>query len=362
MIYKIIPKVNPCRKRVKKDHPGIAIEIQHKIIYVDEIRTAFIPSRNLMLKTYFDEIKYWLGDFCGDLLLLSSITVLRVLPQKSIVLTARVVGTSAFCLIKKYRNRVMHNLSLVFGGEKDHKGIEKLAKDVFFNLILTPLEMIYAYTHPFEKLLLKIEIRGKEYLDSALAQGKGAIALGSHVGPFTLVGARLSLEGYPFNLIINQGNFPKVWKRLEDHQRRLGQNPFPVKPVRSSFKKSLNCLRRNEILYIVADERQRRGGIPVQFFGQTASTAPGPAIISLKTGAPILPMFVVREKGIPHTLFIGSPIKIELTGDEKKDTELLTARFTKAIEDIVRQYPSQWPWLNRRWELPSSKGFLDRTK
>jgi KDO2-lipid IV(A) lauroyltransferase len=347
---------------LKKGHPGITIEIRHKIIYVDEIRTVFIPFRNPMPKTHFDEIKYWLGDFCADLLLFSSIQVLRVLPQKTIVLTARVVGTLAFCLIKKYRNRVMHNLSLVFGGEKDPKGIENLAKDVFFNLILTFLETTYAYIRPFEKLLLKIEIRGKEYLDSALAQGKGVIALGSHVGPFTLVGARLSLEGYPFNLIINQGNFPKVWKRLGDHQRRLGQNPFPVKPVTSSFKKSLNCLRRNEILYIIADERQRRGGIPVQFFGQTASTAPGPAILSLKTGAPILSMFVVRKKGVPHTLFIGSPIEIELTGDDKKDTELLTAKFTKAIEDIVKQYPSQWPWLNRRWELPSSKGFLDRTK
>jgi KDO2-lipid IV(A) lauroyltransferase len=313
-------------------------------------------------KTRFDEIKYRFGDFCGDLLLLSSVPVLRVLPQKTIVLTARVVGTVAFYLIKKYRNRMVNNLSLVFDGEKDPEGIEKLAKDVFFNLILTPLEMVYAYIHPFEKLLLKIEIRGKEYLESALAQGKGVIALGSHLGPFTLVGARLSLEGYPFNLIINEGNFPKVWKRLGDRQRRLGQNPLPLKPVTSSIKKSLNCLRRNEILYIIADERQRRGGIPVPFFGQTAYTAPGPAIFSLKTGAPILPVFVVREKGIPRTLFIGSPIEIERTCDEKKDIELLTAKFTKAIEDIVKQYPSQWPWLNRRWDLPRPKRPLDMAK
>lgn len=312
-----------------------------------------------MPKNRFREIKYRLGDFCGDLLLLSCIAGLRVLPQKTIILIARVVGTAAFCLIKKYRSRVVHNLSLVFGGEKDPKAIEWLAKDVFFNLILTPLEMTYAYTHPFEKLLLKIEIRRKEYLESALGQRKGVIALGSHLGPFTLVGARLCLEGYPFNLLINEGNFPKVWKRLGNHQRRLGQNPFSLKPVSSSIKKSLSCLRRNEILYIIADERQRRGGIPVPFFGQTAYTAPGPAVFSLKTGAPILPVSVVREKGVPRTLFIGSPIEIERTGDEKKDVELLTAEFTKAIEDIVKQYPSQSPWLNRRWESPSRKGFLD---
>jgi KDO2-lipid IV(A) lauroyltransferase len=63
-------------------------------------------------------------------------------------------------------------------------------------------------------------------------------------------------------------------------------------------------------------------------------------------------MFVVREKRIPQTLFIGGPIEMELTSDEKKNIELLTAKFTKVIEDSIRQYPSQWPWLNRRWKLP----------
>jgi KDO2-lipid IV(A) lauroyltransferase len=241
---------------------------------------------------------------------------------------------------------------LAFEGEKDFKTIEKLAKDVFINFTLTPLETVYAYIHPFEKFLLKIEIQGKEYLDAALAQRRGVIALGAHLGPFTLVGGRLSLEGYPFNLIINEGSFPKLWKRLGDYQRRLGQNLFPPKPAATSVKKSLNCLRRNEILYLITDEQKRRGGIPVPFFGQAAYTPPGPAIFSLKTGAPILPMFVVREKGSPKTLFIGSPIEIEQTSDEKKDIELLTAKFTKAIEDFIRQYPGQWTWLNRRWKLP----------
>src|SRR4030042_947009 len=121
---------------------------------------------------------------------------------------------------------------------------------------------------PFERFLLKIDISGEEYLRSALAQKKGVIALGIHLGPFTLVGARLSLEGYRFNLIFNEGNYPKLWKRLGNFHRRLGQNPFPLKPTLSSLKKSLNCLRRNEILYLIADEQQRYGGIPIPFFGK----------------------------------------------------------------------------------------------
>lgn len=287
-------------------------------------------------------------DFFGNLLLAFSVLALRAVPPKLLVPVARVWGTLGFYLIKRYRQRVLSNLSLAFAGEKDAKETTKLAKEVFFNFTLTPLETIYTAAVP---LFMKgIEIIGREYLDAALAKGNGVIALGSHMGAFTILGMRLAMEGYPFNVIINVENFPKIWKRLEYYQRRLGQRPFPPKPAAASIKKSLNCLRRNEILYLIADEQQIIGGIPVPFFGRTAYTPPGPAIFSLRTGAPILPMFVVRERGVPKTLFIENPIEIERTFDEKKDMELLTAKLTRAVEDSIRQYPEQWPWLNRRWK------------
>jgi len=295
-------------------------------------------------------------DRAGDVLLdglTICITILfRCLSPNVFILLSKFLGSAVFCLIKKYRERVIQNLTLAFGKEKDSKEIEKLAREVFFNFTLTPLESVYAYLHPFERFLLKIDIEGEEYLRSALALGKGVIALGAHLGPFTLVGARLSLEGYRFNLIFNEGNYPKLWKRMGDYQRRLGQNPFPLKPIISSLKKSLNCLRRNEILYLIADEQQRRGGIPTPFFGQVAFTPGGPAILSLKTGAPILPMFIVREKNFPRRLVIGPPIEIERTLHLEKDIETLTAKFTGVIEGVVRQYPGQWSWLNRRWKTP----------
>lgn len=312
-----------------------------------------------MPKTSIKKIKYWLGDSLGSFLLILSILTFRALPQRALVFIARTFGTMAFYLIKKYRRRVLGNLSIAFGREKDLKEIRILAKEVFFNFTLIPLETIYTAAVPFEQFIMKVKINGQEYLDAALAKRKGVIALGAHFGSFTLLGMRLALEGYPFNLISDMGNFPRVTKYFYDYQRRHGQKPFPSKPASSAIKKSLNCLRRNEILYLIADEQQRRGGLPVPFFGKPAYSPPGPAIFSLKTGAPILPMFVLREKGIPKTLWIGRPIKIERTSDEKKDTELLTAQFTKAIEDVVRQYPSQWIWLNRRWKLPRLEGVLD---
>jgi len=291
-----------------------------------------------------------------------SLLLFRGLPLRALVLISRVMGTLTFYLYKRYRARVIDNLSLAFGSEKNLHEIKGLAKEIFFHFVLTPLETIYLIANciPSDRFVLKIEIEGKERLEAALAHGHGVIALGAHFGSFTLLGTRLAVEGYPFNLVINVGNFPRTWEKLAFHEGIVGQKTIPLEPTTTSIKKSLNCLHRNEILYMVADEQQRRGGIPIPFFGQIAYTPPGPAIFSLKTGASILPMFVLRKGDFKRTLIIGNPIEIERTTDEKKDIETLTAKFTKAIEEVVRQYPNQWAWLNRRWKLPRQKSILDR--
>ena len=307
-----------------------------------------------MFKRTFKKWKHRFGDALVSLLLTLFALMLRCLSPEAMISISKILGKTAYLLQKKYRKRVIQNLSSAFGSEKDPEEIVKLAREVFYHFTLIPLETVYVYSNPLERFLLKIEIKGKENLDLALTQGKGVIALGAHLGPFTLVGTRLCVEGYPFNLIINEGSFPRLWKKLKGFQQGLGQNTIPLKPVTSSLKKSLNCLRRNEVLYLIADEQQRRGGVPVPFFGQKAYTASGPAILSFKTGAPILPMFILREDGIRRILVIGQPIQIERTFDMEKDVQMLTAKFTLAIENVVRQYPSQWSWLNRRWKLPPS--------
>jgi Kdo2-lipid IVA lauroyltransferase/acyltransferase len=311
-----------------------------------------------MGKSSFKKMRYGLGDFFLNILLTFSLPVFRRLSPEGLASLAKIMGTIVFRLIKKYRERVIHNLSVAFGSEKDIGEIKMLAQEVFFHFTLTPLETVYLIANglPFERFVLTINIKGKEYLEEALAKKRGVIALGAHLGAFSLLGTRLAVEGYPMNIMINQESFPKLWKRLNAYQGIVGQKIFSPKPTTTSIKKSLNCLHRNEILYLVADEQQRRGGIPVPFFGQKAFTPSGPALFSLKTGAPILPMFILRQNRIQWTLVIGHPIEIERTSDEKKDIEALTAKFTNAIEDFIRQYPNQWTWLNRRWKLPSRKG------
>ena len=309
-----------------------------------------------MQKTFLKQWKYRAGDFFADILLTLTITLFRRLPPQSIVVASKVAGRIASSLTRKYKDRALSNLSVAYGEEKDDEEIQRIIKDVFYHLAMTGFETIYGLAHPWESLQA-IKIEGKEHLDAALSCGNGVIAVGAHFGSFTLLGPRLGMEGYKVNIIIDMVNFQRVWNRINQREREFGETPFPSTPVSLSIRKSLGCLRRNEILYIIADQQQRRGGIAVPFFGRMAYTPPGPAIFSLKTGAPVLPMFVLRESELGRTLVIGEPIALERTFDDRKDIETLTAKLTSVIEDTVRRYPGQWAWLNRRWKMPRHEHF-----
>jgi KDO2-lipid IV(A) lauroyltransferase len=99
----------------------------------------------------------------------------------------------------------------------------------------------------------------------------------------------------------------------------------------------------------LSDERKKGSDVEVKFFGHTALTATGPAVISLKTGAPIVPIFIVRTGEDTHTIFIEPQLGIHYHGVIADTVTAVMADCTKVIEKYVRRYPEQWFWFKNRW-------------
>ena len=253
-----------------------------------------------MAKSVLRGTKHQSRDLVATLLLIFLVQIFRCVPSRYLEVMARALGLLGFHLVKRYRNRITHNLCIAFGREKSLQEIDRLAREVFFHLACSPLEFVYllAHTHRRRQFLSHIKIQGRENLDNALLKGKGVIALGLHLGAFLLLVSRLAIEGYPFNVMINRGHFPRLWKRFESYHRIFGAKGTYTTPTLAALKKSLNCLYRNEILYVLVDEQKRRRGIRTTFFDREAFSSSGPAILSIETGTPVVPMFVRRDKGV----------------------------------------------------------------
>jgi KDO2-lipid IV(A) lauroyltransferase len=108
------------------------------------------------------------------------------------------------------------------------------------------------------------------------------------------------------------------------------------------------------LLAILADVDTETMGVFVDFFNRPAYTPAGPIVISQKTGAPLLPVFMVRQPDNTHLMIIEPALKLQATGQRQQDLIENTQRFTHIIETYIRRYPEQWIWMHDRWKTVQS--------
>jgi Kdo2-lipid IVA lauroyltransferase/acyltransferase len=256
------------------------------------------------------------------------------------------VGVAAFSLLGRLRKVGLRNLELAFP-EKSSAELERILRELFRNLgwLLAEFCQMPSYTPENTQAFLRYE--GLEHYLVAKGRGKGVLIVTGHLGAWELSSYYHSLMGHPMSMVIRRLDNARV-DRLVNHIRCLHGNRVLHK---DDFARGLlGAMRQGETVGILMDTNMTPPqGVFVPFFGHQACTASGLARVALKTGAAVLPGFMLREEG-EYVLHFGPEIDLIATGDDEKDAVENTARFTAVIEAYIRRYPSQWLWVHRRWK------------
>lgn len=256
-------------------------------------------------------------------------------------------GTIAYHLFGKARKIALNNLHLALGSEKSEEEIKRICLDSFKNIGKDMMEI-----SRFLDLDLKtfVKLEGKEYLDEALKQGKGVIALSAHIGNFPISNFRLANEGYPLSIVIRATKNPKISKFLNSAIDHGGVESIPDKPRTACISRCLKALKENRILWLQNDINAPGTEAWVDFFGYLVPAFKGPVVFSLRTGAPIVPMFITRNAHHSHNLIIYPPFELNTRENNQEDITSNIAKLTKIVEDMIRKYPEQWWWTHRRFK------------
>lgn len=258
------------------------------------------------------------------------------------------LGWLAYYLVKKYREIALGNLRLAFP-DKSGKEIRSLAKYCFINQGKGLMETLSLYKLAGGKFHRLVEIKGKENVKAAFDRKKGVIVLASHFGNWELLGMGLNIAGIPLNIIARRVYIEELEKMLAEIRNSVGTKIITRGEADTPYK-TIRALRRNEGVGILIDQNVKSiQGVYVNFFNRKAYTPTALAAIALKTGAAVLPCFIVREKGDRFTMEILKPVDLIQTGEREKDIETNTQRFTDIIESYVRRDPAQWVWFHERW-------------
>jgi len=253
------------------------------------------------------------------------------------------------CTIRQ-RKIAEESLDIAFGDAKSKDEKKQIVKQCFENFGRGMTEMLYYMAHPKEVEQI-ISFEGKEYLDQACAQNRGVIAVTAHYGNFPLMMLALAQMGYNASSIIRHTRDEELSDYLEKKRTEVGLKTIYTKPRQACVTNSLKELRENGLVFIPIDQNfGSGGGVYVNFFGQKAATATGPAVFAMRTGAIILPMFIVRQGDGRHKIIIEPPIDLQDGNDERQVITATMAKITALIEQYIRRYPHEWAWMHRRWK------------
>jgi Kdo2-lipid IVA lauroyltransferase/acyltransferase len=256
-------------------------------------------------------------------------------------------GLLSFCFSPGLKKVALKNLSKAFP-EYSQEKINQIARQCFINQGRNLFELFKFGSLDESQISSLISFPDRKNLDEALKRGKGVLYVTAHFGNWELMGAGLSLMGYPINVIARRIYLEHLNNLLVKLRNKVGMKVI-LRSDESSARDILKALKNNEVIGVLIDQDTDVKGVFVDFFGRKAFTTSGLAAIALRSSASVVSGFLIRqEKG--HVLKVSPPLELTVTGDKTVDIQNNTQRFTKIVEDIVRQYPEQWVWMHKRWK------------
>ena len=281
----------------------------------------------------------------------AAVALLRIfgwMPRKLAYQAARIASWMGFRLAKRQRNSGLKNLSMTMP-QLSTVAQESILRACFDNLGRLLVEFSHFPDLTPSNISDYVVYEGFENFSEGVRRGKGVLFLTGHFGAWELSSFAHSIYGYPMKFVVREIDNPRV-ERLISGYRSLGGNA-PVRRQNAS-RDILKALRNNETVGILMDQNTvREEGVFAEFFGIPAATTPSIALFALRTGAAVVPGFLIWDESLgKHRLRLDPPVELINTGDLDHDVLENTKLFNKILEGYVRKYPDQWLWIHRRWK------------
>ncbi len=289
----------------------------------------------------FNQFVFGLADRVRDLV--------EYLPEPAARAAGRWVGKLAVGIVKSKLKLAAAQAEMALG-----PGGARFAPQsvIEFGQLATEVMQITS-TYSKDRFRRRVTVVGEEHLRAARAKGKGVIAVSAHLGNWEIGAVVLGHLGHPPTWLLRPIENPVVQDALNEARATAG---IHVITKWGGLREGIHVLRRGEVLAMLVDQDARDQGVFVPFFGREASTLKSPALLSLRTGAPIVPFAAIRRPEGGFLLEIGEGFVAEGSADQEADLERATARFTSTIEGWIRRHPEQWLWIHRRWKTQRPKG------
>jgi len=277
---------------------------------------------------------------------LANVGVVRGLPETAARKLASAVAKLLFARGGRRQKAALANLALAYP-DLSARDRREIARESWVQTAWAMLDAVRSRVWSEEELRRRVRFENLERMQQALARGRGVLILTLHFGSIELAMLTLPLAGVPLTVVGRPLPNPWIRRHMAQQRARTGAQLLEHHDVAPRI---LDALRQGRAVALLNDQYARRtGGILSPFFGARCFTAPGIALLALRSGAPVLPAYIVREQPDRHQVVLLPELELDRTGDLRRDIATVTARTNQALEAIIRLHPEQWLWAHRRF-------------
>lgn len=193
----------------------------------------------------------------------------------------------------------------------------------------------------------RLTYEGYEHIEAARAAGVGPMMVMPHLGSWEWPAYWLTrVRHVPVTAVVERIEPPALFDWFVEFRRSIGMEIVPLGP--EAGRSIMAAIRNQHVIPLLCDRDIGRDGVEVTFFGEKTTLPSGPAVLALRTGAPLLPTAVYDQGRIHHGV-VRPPLAVAREGSFRQDVARITQSMADALEELIRRAPEQWHLLQPNW-------------
>lgn len=286
---------------------------------------------------------------------LAPLLILGILPRRVSTRLGELSGAAFSRIFKDKRRIALKNIEIaVKGGLDITETPEEVVRRHFMNLGRSIAEVSMLMTGR-DAILKDIVFEGIENYEEAMAKGRGVILITGHCGNWELTSFAKAWRSLPSAAVARPLNNPYLNRFIEHLRTRHGNRVINKK---GALKEMLAVLKNSGSIGLLIDQSVVDSeAVVVDFFGEKVNAMKTPALLAMKTGAAVMPIFINYLGNGRHRIKCYREIPLRITGSKEDDVIFNTQIFTEIIEAYIKENPSEWLWIHRRFKLSHGRRY-----
>jgi len=270
---------------------------------------------------------------------------LSYLPKRVGYLIARIVADSVYILSSRLQTTITDNIKHVLGSEVDKTTLKRTVRAVLRNTARNYFDLIKIPRLKLDDIERSITTHDWHRLEEALDKGKGVMIITAHLGSFDMAAQLLAARSIKTTILVESLEPPSLFNHVTRLRESRGLSCLPAQS--GVLDVLMQSLHRGEAVLLACDRDIANNGLRTDFFGEETTLPASAALIAMRTGASVVPIFTLRREDGRYDVYVEPAINIIHTGNGAVARNI--QQITHVMEKYIKMCPEQWVVLNPIW-------------